>query len=134
MVHDSRYAAEAWLQENAKGSLVGAVGPPEHLPLMDGLRFRAVGHRPESLARIRPDYLVVNADYGRRAVVGTGEHEFYARLERGELGYRLVSEHHYETALLALELAGLRDADHPLVLSNLGKINPRIRIYRRVSE
>ena len=113
---------------------MGATGPPEHLPRLEGLRFRMVGHRPESLARIRPDLLVINADYGRRAEEGTGEHEFYARLEREELGYSLASEHHYETALLALELAGLRDADHPLVLSNLGKVNPRIRIYRRVSE
>ena len=131
MVHDARYSAEAWLRENAGDSLVGATGPLEHLPRMDGLRFRAVGHRPESLARIRPDLLVINADYGRRAQEGTGEHEFYARLEHAELGYRLASEHHYETGLIALELAGLRDADNPLVLSNLGKVNPRIWIYRR---
>ncbi|HEY6548044.1 MAG TPA: hypothetical protein VI589_09055, partial [Vicinamibacteria bacterium] len=114
--------------------LVGATGPLEHLPRLEGLRFRRVGHRPESLARIRPDLLVINADYGRRAVDGTGEREFYARLEREELGYLLASEQHYETALLALELDGLRDADNPLVASNLGKVNPTIRIYRRESE
>jgi hypothetical protein len=132
MANDSRYAAESWLRRHAGPvALVGAVGPPEHLPRLDGLRWRVVGPRADRLARIGPDYVVINADYGRRALEGTGEREFYDRLQREELGYTLASEHLFRSPLIFLNVNALRESADPLVLSNLGKVNPLIRIYRR---
>jgi len=128
MANDSRYAAEAWLKRVAGSeALVGAVGPPEHLPRMDGLRWRIVGPRGERLAKIRPDYLVINADYGQRALEGTGEHDFYARLQREELGYRLAYEDRFRSPLVVLDTDALREEKS----SNIGKVNPMVRIYRR---
>ena len=132
MVNDSRYAAEAWLRrDGGPEALLGAVGPPEHLPRLEGLRWRVVGPRAERLARIRPDYLVINADYGRRALPGTGERDFYDRLQRKELGYTIASEHLFRSPLIFLDVNALREPANPPVLSNIGKVNPLIRIYQR---
>jgi len=132
MVNDSRYAAEAWLREHAgPQALVGGVGPPEHLPRLDGLRWRVVGPRTDRLARTRPDYLVINADYGRRASEGTGEREIYDRLQREELGYALASEHQFRWPQILFNMNALRESPEPSVLSNIGKVNPRVRVYRR---
>lgn len=129
MTNDSRYVAEAWLRQHAgTESLVGAVGPPEHLPRLDGLRWRTVGPRAERLEKIRPDYLVINADYGRRATEGTGEREFYTRLQEEQLGYRLAYEYRFASPLVLLDTEGLRD------VSNIGKVNPLLRIYRKAEE
>jgi hypothetical protein len=114
MANDSRYGAEAWLRENAgPEALIGAVGPPEHLPRLHGLRWRVVGPRADRLARIGPDYVVINADYGRRALEGTGERDFYDRLQREELGYVLASEHLFRSPLILLDMNALRESADP---------------------
>jgi Dolichyl-phosphate-mannose-protein mannosyltransferase len=130
MTHDARYAAEDWLKEHAAPpALVAPVGPLEYLPRMDGLEARPLGPSVARLQRIQPRFVVVNADYTERADPGTGEHELYAGLESGSLGYRRVFAHRFDSPWLLLRTQGLLDRPGDLVRSNIGKINPEIRVY-----
>ncbi len=130
MTHDARYAAEAWLKEHASPpALVAPVGPLEYLPRMDGLDARPLGPAVARLQKVQPRFVVVNADYAERADPGTAEHELYAGLDRGDLGYRRVFAHRFDAPWLLLRTQDLLDRPGALVRSNIGKVNPEIRVY-----
>jgi hypothetical protein len=132
MTHDARYAAEAWLKEHAPPpALVAPVGPLEYLPRMDGLDARPLGPSVARLQKVQPRFVVVNADYAERADPGTAEHELYAGLDRGDLGYRRVFAHRFDAPWLLLRTEDLLDRPGALVRSNIGKVNPEIRVYER---
>ncbi len=132
MANDARYAAEEWLRANAGDALVGAIGPAEYLPRTDGLRARPVGPAVARLVAVGPDLVVVNADFAARANDGTPEQRLYLGLDDGTLGYREAWRHRYHAPWPLLDTATLveRTGREPL-RSNLGKVNPEIRIYRR---
>lgn len=133
ITHDARYAAEAWLHDHAAPPvLVAPVGPLEYLPRMDGLDARPLGPAVARLQKIQPRFVVVNADYAERADPGTAEHDLYAGLERGDLGYRRVFAHRFDASWLLLRTQDLLDRPGALVRSNIGKVNPEIRVYERV--
>jgi Dolichyl-phosphate-mannose-protein mannosyltransferase len=133
MAHDARYAAEAWLEEHAPPpTLVAPIGPLEYLPRMDGLDARPLGPSVARLQKVQPRFVVVNADYTERAEPGTGEHDLYAGLESGGLGYRRVFAIRFDSAWLLLRTQDLLDRPGAVVRSNIGKVNPEIRIYERL--
>jgi hypothetical protein len=135
MANDARYAAEAWLKEHASPpALVAPVGPLEYLPRMDGLEARPLGPSVARLQKIQPRFVVVNADYAERADPGTGEHELYAGLESGDLGYKRAFAHRFDAAWLLLRTQDLLDRPGDRVRSNIGKVNPEIRIYESEKE
>lgn len=135
MARDARYAAEDWLKEHAPPpALVAPIGPLEYLPRMNGIEARPLGPSAARLRKIRPRFVVVNADYAERADPGTGEHDLYAQLESGDLGYRRVFAHRFDPAWLLLRTQDLLDRPGALVRSNIGKVNPETRIYERTSE
>jgi hypothetical protein len=130
MAHDARYAAEHWLKEHAPPpALVTPIGPLEYLPRMDGLEARPLGPSVARLQRVQPRVVVVNADYTERADPGTGEHDLYTGLESGALGYRRVFAQRYDAPWMLLRTQDLVDRPGALVRSNIGKINPEIRVY-----
>ena len=131
LTHDSRYAVERWLARNVPaGALVAAVGPLEYLPRLDGLNWRRLGPSAARLAQVRPDYVVVNADYGARADPGTGERALYDDLLAGRLGYRLALRERTPIGWSLLDPAALaRDAPQG-VFTNLDKVNPEICVFR----
>lgn len=132
MAGDSRYSVEGWLSRRAgAGALVGAVGPLEYLPRLDGLRWRRVGPSVRRLADIRPDYVVINGDYAGRAEKGTGEYDLYMGLERGALGYSLAFRHRSRARLSLLDSAELSREGPRRIWTNLDKVNPEIRVYER---
>ena len=132
LLHDARYAAEAWLGEHAAPpALVSPTGPLEYLPRMDGLEARPLGPSVARLRKVEPPFVVVNADYTERADPGSGEHELYTGLESGILGYRLAFAHRYDAPWLLLRTEDLLDRPGALVRSNIGKVNPEIRVYER---
>jgi 4-amino-4-deoxy-L-arabinose transferase-like glycosyltransferase len=134
MANDARYAAEDWLRASAGDALVGAIGPAEYLPRTDGLRARPVGPAVARLEAVRPDLVVVNADYGARADEGTAEQRLYLGLDHGTLGYREAWRYRYHAPWPFLDTATLVErTGHEPLRSNLGKVNPEIRIYRRES-
>ena len=122
---------EAWLhREVGNGPLVAAVGPLEYLPRIDGLRWRRLGPAVLPLAQVRPDVVVVNADYARRADDGTGETAFYEALDDGSLGYAVALRHRTRPRSL-LDTARLRSEGTRRIWSNLDKVDPEIVVYRR---
>ena len=130
MANDARYAAEDWLKANTRGGSVGAIGPAEYLPRLDGLNGRTIGPAIARLEKLAPDFVAVNADYAARADQGSGEHALYQGLASGAFGYREVWRHRYQAPWPWLDVAPLveRSGREPL-RSNLGKVNPEILIY-----
>jgi 4-amino-4-deoxy-L-arabinose transferase-like glycosyltransferase len=129
---DSRYAVEQWLRrEVGPGPLVAAVGPLEYLPRMGGLRWRRLGPSAARLAQVEPDVIVLNADYARRADQGTGERAFYDALDDGSLGYVTVRSGRTDSRWCLLDTDALRREGRGHIWSNLDKVDPEIRVYRR---
>jgi hypothetical protein len=132
--HDSRYAVEAWLRRNVdRGAKVALLGPLEYLPRMAGLTWKQRTELIRSVEHYAPAYVVVNADYAARAE-DPHARELYARLADGELGYTLALRqrspvpwpYRIDERLRARARAGS-------VYSNLEKLDPEIRVYRRRS-
>jgi len=131
---DARYAVEDWLHRKVgPGPLVAAVGPLEYLPRMDGLRWRRLGPSAARLAQVQPDVIVVNADYSRRADPGTGERAFYDALDDGALGYVTVVRGRTGSRWCLLETDALRREGRAHIWSNLDKVDPEIRVYRKAN-
>lgn len=132
LVNDARYDAERWLaREASPPALVAAVGPLEYLPRLDGLNVRRLGPSAARLQAVRPDVVVVNADYAARAEEGSGERAFHEALEDGSLGYRRAYAHRSAPPTPFLDVDRLRGDGPGRIWSNLDKVNPEIRIYRR---
>jgi 4-amino-4-deoxy-L-arabinose transferase-like glycosyltransferase len=125
LLHDARYAAERWLRENVStDEVVGYVGPEYYLPRLH--EFSAIRLRPAVtvLERERPDFLVVNPDYGSRFEPGTREHELFSKLASGRTSYALafsLAAREESPRWSLLDFAG--------VLANLSKVSPPIEIY-----
>jgi hypothetical protein len=132
MTNDARYAAEDWLKAHAQGGSIGAIGPSEYLPRLDGLNGRSIGAAIARLQKLAPDLLAVNADYAARAEEGSDAHALYQGLASGTLGYREAWRYRYQAPWPWLDVAPLveRSGREPL-RSNLGKVNPEILIYVR---
>lgn len=132
MLNDARYAAERFLRENVGGEeRVAGIGTLPHLPRLDGLRWTTLPPSINTLAGRRPEWLVVNADLGRRAPEASGKARFYERLRRGELGYRRVYAERWQARFLFFDPGRLQAGAYGPVLSNLERVNPEIEIYRR---
>jgi hypothetical protein len=134
LTHDSRYAVERWLARNVPpGALVATVGPLEYLPRLDGLHWRRLGPSVARLVQVRPDYVVVNADYAARADPGTGERELYDALFAGRFGYRLALRERTPPGWSLIDPASLGREGPDRIFSNLDKVDPEICVFLRAS-
>jgi hypothetical protein len=106
------------------------VGPLEYLPRFDGLHWRRLGPAASRLGQVRPEVVVVNADYARRADEGTGERAFYTALADGSLGYE-VALRRRSAPRVFLDTEALRRDGSGRIWSNLDKVDPEIVVYRR---
>jgi 4-amino-4-deoxy-L-arabinose transferase-like glycosyltransferase len=131
LAKDSRFAAEEWLATNAGEAVVAFIGPLEYLPRSDRLNARTLGPSPDRLARVAPQYVVTNADYGGRAEDGGAEQALYQGLEAGTLGYRRVWTYRFRAPYMMIRSEDLADRPGQPLRSNLDKVNPEIRIYER---
>lgn len=129
LAHDTRYAAERWLQQHTPpGERLGFVGGWKDLPRqLPGLRVRSLRPDEEELRRMQPYFVVCNID--RIGLVRPTDREapFFRQLEAGRLGYALVWRRRepvpWPTSadLEALDGRG-----------NISWANPEIAIYRRL--
>jgi hypothetical protein len=132
LTHDSRYAVERWLARNVPpGALVAVVGPLEYLPRLDGLRWRRLGPSVARLVQVRPDYVLVNADYAARADPDTGERELYDALFAGRFGYRLALRERTPPGWSLIDTAALGREGPDRIFSNLDKVDPEICVFLR---
>ena len=128
--NDARYAVERWFDANVpKQSRIAVLGTLEYMPRLPGFNWKQRTELERAVAGMNPEYVVVNADYAARAEDPRAR-ELYARLASGETGYELVLA---ERARLAWpfridEYVRARGDSLP---SNLDKLNPEIRVYRR---
>ena len=130
MIFDSRYAAEQWLLQHAPlDAHVAAAG--SYLPRGGTLFWTPIAQDPEVLARVQPDFVIVNPAYTRRWSAASEPGRFYEALSRDGSEYKVVFR--YRTELpwspLRFERRFSEVFDDPF--SNLGKVNPLIEIYGR---
>jgi hypothetical protein len=134
MIEDSRYAAEDWMRAHVKpADLVAVSGLREYLPRVEGYRVDDIATITK-LAQEHPDYVILNADYGRAVPAETGWGQMIAGLERGALGYRRVGLFRRPSPWPWLpgghpDLVGARQ--ETIVFSTLRNINPTIEIFQR---
>jgi 4-amino-4-deoxy-L-arabinose transferase-like glycosyltransferase len=126
MQKDGRYAAEDWLGANVRpGQRVAAVGPLAYLPRLQRFDWFHAAPSAAALIRLRPDFVVLNAEYAERPEDAAAR-EFYAALARGEGGWRRVFDYqHRAPAPLDLRwwISGREG------YTNLAKVNPRVIVY-----
>jgi len=134
MIEDSRYEAEAWMQAHVTpNDVIGVSGLHEYLPRIDRYRAEDIATIPE-LHQEHPEYVVLNADYGRAVPAETDWGKMIAGLEGHTIGYRRVATFRHASPWPWLpgahpDLVGPRD--ETLVFSTLRNINPTIEIFQR---
>jgi hypothetical protein len=134
LARDSRYAVEDWLRTHAPPpAVVAAVGPLEYLPRLEGLQWRRLGPSIDRLRRVDPDFVVVNADFARRAADGGSDAALHAALAGGQAGYQLALAQPPTATLPFLDVATFRSEDPARVHSNLDKVGPEILVYARAA-
>jgi hypothetical protein len=132
MIRDSRYDVDRWLKARvASGQVVGTTGQREYIPMLDGLSRVEIPDL-ETLARVHPAYMVLNADYGRAVPRDSDWGKMMQRLERGTAGYTLVAR--FRAPLPWGWLPGLhRDLTGPrrerVVFTTVRNINPTIEVF-----
>lgn len=131
MMFDSRYGAEDWLLQHAPADArIAASG--HYLPRGGRLFWTLLPQDPEALARVRPDFVIVNVGSNRRWGANSEPAQFYAALTHGGSPlYRLVFRSRTSLAWSPLQLehrfADVEEDPH----TNLDKVNPLIEIYAR---
>ncbi|HEX9670137.1 MAG TPA: glycosyltransferase family 39 protein [Thermoanaerobaculia bacterium] len=121
LLADSRYAVEVYVREHARDPASAvAIGRRKHVP-----RFRRVAweriHRSRGglLVRQRPEYVALNLTDLRHE----REVQFYRRMRRGELGYRLVMRHRGRPLFDLLDIEGMGTSQR--------FVNPEIALFER---
>lgn len=135
MVRDSRYAVERWISANVSGdSLIGFTFPLQYYPRLERYRIAEI-NSTDDLARDRPEYFILDADYARAEPPTSDIGRMVAGLESGALGYRRVLRDRQRAPWAWLpgahpDLTGPRLDAH--IYSTLHHINPTIEVFKRV--
>jgi hypothetical protein len=126
LVSDGRYAAERWIQDHIPaGEHVMAIGYDLYLPRLDGLDvITNVEPVLEDVSPESPPYLITTSIFDEwRFRDSPRSLAFFQALTSGKTIYQLVYVGRGRPRFNLLDLDGVR--------TNLDKINPEIRIYRR---
>ena len=136
MENDSRYYVEKWMEQNiSKNEVVLGAGDRKYLPRLENYQSE-ITRKPtlEVLAKTNPDYIIGTSGYDiRRFETTRPEYEFFDKLNRGELGYKLLFTYksHPKWDLFNQEELRYRNIDQMYIYSNFDKINPEIRVFRK---
>ncbi|MGE0456009.1 MAG: ArnT family glycosyltransferase [Vicinamibacteria bacterium] len=129
---DPRYAAEDWLRSNlAPDARVALLGPLEYLPRPQGAHWKQRAELVRAIEGMAPDYVIINADYARR-VEDARARELYEGLASGKLGYEPAFSRRSEIPWPFRLDEWLRERAESIP-TNLDKLNPEIRVYRRAA-
>jgi hypothetical protein len=133
MGSDSRYEAESWMASHvSRTEVIAYVGRRTYLPRFRHGAIRVLESWPY-VERHQPDVLVINAAYSCRARPGTARRHFYERLADPDNGlYQLVLSHRANPWWPVRGPDAVFRAPCENDVTNLSKINPEIRIYRKV--
>jgi hypothetical protein len=134
MATDSRYKVEAWLEENVpEAGVIAYVGRRTYLPRFPHGSIRVI-ESWSYVGRRRPDVLVINVPYSCRAQPGTRRADFYDHLNDPDNGvYELVLASRSDPLWPVRGADAVFGAACENDVSNLSKISPEIRVYRRIA-
>jgi 4-amino-4-deoxy-L-arabinose transferase-like glycosyltransferase len=127
MIKDSRYVIEKWMKKNIKqDTLIGVAGPIEYMPRMDNYSWFKIKPFQEDWAQYeKAEVLLFNTEYSLRFDQNSAVHQFFSKQNEKNSGYRL--EYQYKTPFKWIFLK------YENVLTNIDKINPEIKIFKKVS-
>jgi 4-amino-4-deoxy-L-arabinose transferase-like glycosyltransferase len=131
MVNDSRYHVEDWMKKHiAREASIALVGFWECLPRTPRFTHVELFSPPSSqtIQAAGPEYLVINPE------ITFGEADFYEKLILSLRDYALVLRYRSPRKWVLLDHDSIRKDGREYVYSNLDKINPEIKIYRRVEK
>ena len=137
MIRDSRYHVERWLKANiGPAQVVGTSGQREYIPTLDGFIHTDIPDL-ETLARVRPAFMLFNADYGHAVPRDSDWGRLIQGLERQTAGYTLVAR--FREPLPWAWLPGMhRDLVGPrrerLVFTTVRNINPTIEVFAPIAK
>jgi hypothetical protein len=133
MVTDSRYYVESWMNANVPSDrVVGFVGVTEYLPRLTRYTTVRVPESWADTAALKPDVIVINVGFSCRARPGSPQHEFYGRLNDPANGlYRQALSHRADPWWPVRGPDSVSRASCENGVTNLGKINPEIRVFLR---
>ncbi len=127
MWKDSRYQVEKWMKSHlGPDDLVGVMDSKEYLPRLEGFHWMMIKFPLPDFEERQPDYILVNVEYMRRHDPNSQKYKFYLDLTQKKLRYRLVAGYKYKSPWILIRPES--------VLTNLEKINPEIRIYKRLPD
>jgi len=133
MIGDSRYLVGRWMAAHIqRGTIVGAMGLHEYLPQLEDYYVTDVGTIDE-LARERPPFFILNADYVRAASKNGDFARLAEGVQSGRLGYELAFRYRRHTPLSLLPAAHpdlVGDRHETPVFSILRNVNPTIEIFQ----
>ncbi|MBE9129031.1 glycosyltransferase family 39 protein [Coleofasciculus sp. LEGE 07092] len=132
MTQDSRYYVEKWMKQNIRGdALVLGIGHKEYLPRLQNFKYVSLQSPSLSnsyLLQLNPDYVVTTSSFDiRRSKKGTSRYQLFSSLYNEKNSYKLVLKYKSKprwNLLRHQEKLSYKD-------TNLDKINPEIRIYRK---
>jgi 4-amino-4-deoxy-L-arabinose transferase-like glycosyltransferase len=126
MAKDSRYQVEKWMRDNiGTEALVGVLDSKEYLPRLDGFRWTMIKFPLRDFEQEKPDYLLINVEYMRRHDPKGPKYKFHLDLTQKKLKYRLAASYKFNSKWILMSPGS--------ILTNLEKINPEIRIYKRLT-
>jgi hypothetical protein len=131
MAADGRQASARWLREHVpREASIGLTAAYEYFP---GVVQTTMWLRPslEEFEHVRPDYVLVNAQFSRRWEPGSGEARWFAALTSGELPYRLVHRVKEPVPLAILTWERQFSGTSVVGYTSVNKLNPEILIYQR---
>jgi hypothetical protein len=132
MAADGRQASSRWIRDHVpREASIGLTAAVEYFP---AVKQSTVFLRPslEEFERVRPDYVLVNAQFSRRWEAGTGEARWFAALTSGELPYRLVHRVKEPVPLAILTWERQFSETSLVGYTSVNKLNPEILIYQRL--
>ena len=134
MVNDSRYAVERWAAGTlSRDDTVGLVGG--YLPRFPHHKTVRLNEVWREVDAVGPDVVVINVPFSCRAQPGTEAHDFYTRLsDPSNQSYTMALSYRSEPwwPVIGPDSVFRSQCEHPF--SNLAKVNPEIRIFRRATE
>ena len=136
MLRDSRYTVEQWLSAHVgPGDVVGFMFPQQYYPRLDRFNLAEISSAAQ-LRHDRPEYYILNADYGRAAPPGSDIAQFIAALQNGQLGYSLVLRYREPVPwpwLPGMPRDIVGDREERPITSVLRHINPWYEVFKRGS-
>lgn len=139
MAGDSRYYVESWMRQNInEKAAVLSVGIKEYLPRFELQKFAKIKNvtipEEKELEKEKIDYIITTSSYNiTRFDKGTKGYEAFEKLNSEKMGYKLILQYQSKPKWNFLDIEEIpSDSDQRYMSGNLNKINPEIKIFKKM--